>query len=161
VDVARYLVRGEPTIAIADEGARVAVASRCDCVVGLGGGSVLDTAKAISGLMTNGGEALDYVEIVGRGRTIESPAAPLLAIPTTPGPGSEATKNAVLPQPQARVKVSMRSPLLVPAAALVDPELTHSLPRPLTASTGLDGLTQLLEAAITPRANAFTDLFTR
>jgi alcohol dehydrogenase class IV len=128
-------------------------------VIGLGGGSVLDAAKAISGLMTNGGDALDYVEIVGRGREMESPAAPFLAIPTTAGTGSEATKNAVLTEPRARVKVSMRSPLLLPAAALVDPELTFSLPVPLTASTGLDALTQLLEAAVGTRATPMTDLF--
>jgi alcohol dehydrogenase class IV len=159
VGVVRYRVRGEPTTAIADDGARLALASRCDCVIGLGGGSVLDAAKAISGLMTNGGDALDYVEIVGRGRAMESPASPFLAIPTTAGTGAEATKNAVLTEPRARVKVSMRSPLLLPAAALIDAELTHSLPATLTASTGLDALTQLLEAAITPRANPFTDLF--
>jgi len=159
VGVVRYLVRGEPTTAIADEGTRVALASRCDCVIGLGGGSVLDAAKAISGLMTNGGDALDYLEIVGKGRAIESSAAPFLAIPTTAGTGSEATKNAVLTEPRARVKVSMRSPLLLPAVALVDPELTFSLPAPLTASTGLDALTQLLEAAISTRANPMTDLF--
>lgn len=158
VGVVRYLVRGEPTIAVADDGTRVALASRCDCVIGMGGGSVLDTAKAVSGLMTNGGDALDYVEVVGKGRAIESPAAPFLAIPTTAGTGSEATKNAVLSEPRARVKVSMRSPLLLPAAALVDPELTHSLPAPLTASTGLDALTQLLEAALSTRANPMTDL---
>lgn len=159
VGAVRYLVRGEPTTAIADEGARIALASRCDCVIGLGGGSVLDAAKAISGLMTNGGEALDYLEIVGKGRTIESLAAPFLAIPTTAGTGSEATKNAVLTVPRERVKASLRSTLLLPAAALVDPDLTHSLPSALTASTGLDALTQLLEAAITPRANPMTDLF--
>jgi len=159
VGAVHYLVRGEPTTAIADEGARLALASRCDCVIGLGGGSVLDAAKAISGLMTNGGDALDYVEIVGRGRAIESLAAPFLAIPTTAGTGSEATKNAVLTEPRARVKVSMRSTLLLPAVALVDPELTFSLPAPLTASTGLDALTQLLEAAISTRANPMSDLF--
>jgi alcohol dehydrogenase class IV len=156
-EVTSFSVRGEPTAALADQGARLALAAGCEAVVGLGGGSVLDAAKAIASLMTNGGEALDYLELVGRGRTIESPSAPLLAIPTTAGTGSEVTRNAVLSVPEKRVKVSMRSPLMLPAIALVDPELTLSLPLELTASTGLDALTQLIEAYITPRATPMTD----
>jgi alcohol dehydrogenase class IV len=159
IGLVHFLVRGEPTTATADDGARFAIASGCELVIGLGGGSVLDAAKAISGLITNGGDILDYLEVVGRGRSLESPAAPLIAIPTTAGTGSEVTKNAVLTETSARVKASIRSPLLLPAVALVDPDLTHSLPPSLTASTGLDALTQLIEAYLTPRANPVTDLF--
>lgn len=159
VGVVHFLVRGEPTTVTADEGARLALASGCDVVIGLGGGSVLDAAKAVSGLSTNGGTALDYLELVGRGCALQGPAAPFIAIPTTAGTGSEATKNAVLKDPRSRVKASLRSPYLMPTVAIVDPDLTLSLPPALTASTGLDALTQLIEAYITPRANAMTDLF--
>lgn len=155
-----FLVHGEPTTRIADEGARIALASGRDMVIGLGGGSVLDASKAISGLMTNGGTAVDYLEVVGHGRALEARAAPLLAIPTTAGTGSEVTKNAVLLEPSARVKASIRSEDLLPAVALVDPSLTHSQPPQLTAMTGLDALTQLIEAYLTPRASPLTDLLT-
>ena len=154
-----YLVQREPTVSIADEGARLALSAGCDIVIGLGGGSALDAAKAIAGLMTNGGEALDYLEIVGRGRALDAPAAPFLAIPTTAGTGSEVTRNAVLTDPESRIKASIRSPHLLPSVALVDPDLMLGLPPNLTATTGLDALTQLIEAWITPRANAVSDLF--
>jgi alcohol dehydrogenase class IV len=156
---ARYIVRGEPTVDVVDEGVRTALAAGCDWVVGLGGGSVLDAAKAIAVLMTNDGLALDYLEIVGGGRSIERAGAPFLAIPTTAGTGSEVTKNSVLTEPRARVKVSIRSPHMLPSAALIDPELTVSLPPALTASTGLDALTQLIEAYLTPQASEMTDPF--
>ena len=158
VSTVRFLVRGEPTTDLVDRGVRMALAAGCDCVVGLGGGSVLDAAKAIAGLMTNGGESLDYLEVVGRGRILENPAAPILAIPTTSGTGSEVTKNSVLAEPRAGVKASIRSPLLLPRIALVDPALTLSLPPLETAATGLDALTQLIETYVTPRANPVTDL---
>lgn len=158
LSVVHLIVRHEPTVETVDEGTRRALAAGCDLVIGLGGGSVLDAAKAVSGLMTNGGSALDYLEVVGRGRVLESPAAPFIAIPTTSGTGSEATKNAVLTEPRSRVKASLRSPHLLPVTAIVDPDLTLSLPSHLTASTGLDALTQLVEAYITPRANPFTDM---
>lgn len=159
VTVTPLLLHGEPTVDVANEGTRRALAAACDAVLGLGGGSVLDAAKAISALMTNGGDALDYLEIAGGGRTLETPAAPFVAIPTTAGTGSEVTKNAVLTEPRARVKASIRSALMLPSVALVDPDLTLSLPPSLTASTGLDALTQLIEAFLTPRASPVTDLF--
>jgi alcohol dehydrogenase class IV len=130
-------------------------------VIGLGGGSVLDAAKAIAALMTNGGHPLDYLEVVGRGQALRVPAAAMIAIPTTAGTGTEVTRNAVLGSPEHHVKVSLRSPLMLPRLALVDPELTYDLPPALTASTGLDALTQLLEPFVSHQGNPMTDALCR
>jgi alcohol dehydrogenase class IV len=130
-------------------------------VVGVGGGSVLDGAKAIAALLTNGGEPLDYLEVIGAGRRIERPSAPFVAVPTTSGTGSEVTRNAVLASPEHRVKVSLRSVLMLPRLALLDPKLTASAPPDVTASTGLDALTQVLEPFVSSRANALTDALCR
>src|SRR5208282_1923571 len=122
-----------------------------------GGGSAIDAAKAIAAMLTNKGELLDYVEIIGRGKPLTQPSAPFIAVPTTAGTGSEVTRNAVLASPEHRVKVSLRSPKMLPAVALVDPGLTYDLPSATTASTGLDALTQLIEPFVSCKANAFTD----
>ena len=152
-----FPIAGEPTTHAVDAGVARARAARCDCVIGFGGGSALDAAKAIAGLLTNGGELLDYLEVIGRGAPLAKAAAPLLAIPTTAGTGAEVTRNAVLAAPEQRVKASLRSPFLLPRVALVDPELTRDLPPDLTASTGMDALTQLIEPYVCPRANPLTD----
>jgi alcohol dehydrogenase class IV len=126
-------------------------------VIGFGGGSPLDTAKAVSALLTNPGNLLDYLEVVGRAQPLARPAAPCIAIPTTAGTGAEVTRNAVLASPAHQVKVSLRSPHLLPRLALIDPELTRDLPPALTASTGLDALAQLIEPFVSNRANPLTD----
>jgi alcohol dehydrogenase class IV len=126
-------------------------------VVGFGGGSALDTGKAIAALLTNGGRPLDYLEVIGRGLPLSLPSAPYFAIPTTAGTGTEVTKNAVLGSPEHCVKVSLRSASMLPRLALVDPELTHSLPPDITAYTGLDALTQVLEPFVSCRANPMMD----
>ena len=90
----------------------------------------MDSGKAIAAMLTNTGEVLDYLELIGRGKTLAECLAPFVAIPTTAGTGSEVTRNAVLTSPQHRVKVSLRSPLMLPTVALVDPELTYDLPPP-------------------------------
>ena len=152
-----YALAGEPTtngIAAATAQAR---AAGCELVVGCGGGSALDAAKAVSALLTNPGDLLDYLEVVGRAQPLTRAAAPCVAIPTTAGTGAEVTRNAVLLSPAHRVKVSLRSPLMLPRLALVDPALTHGLPPALTASTGLDALTQLIEPYVSCRANPLTD----
>lgn len=154
---ATFAVAGEPTIEAVVRGAAHARAERCDVVIGFGGGAALDAAKAISALMTNEGDVLDYLEVVGRGRPITRAPAPCIAIPTTAGTGSEVTRNAVLASPEHRVKASLRSPLMLPRVALVDPELTLALPPLLTATTGLDALTQLIEPYTSCRANPLTD----
>jgi alcohol dehydrogenase class IV len=128
-------------------------------VASIGGGSVIDAGKAIAGLVTNPGEVLDYLEVVGKGQPLQNPAAPFIAVPTTAGTGSEVTRNAVLAVPDQKVKASLRSPFLLPQLAVVDPELTMGLPKAITAQTGLDALTQLIEAYVSIRANPLTDGF--
>jgi alcohol dehydrogenase class IV len=148
---------GEPTTDAVIASAAQARAAGCDLVIGLGGGSPIDAAKAVSALLTNPGDLFDYLEVIGRAQPLVRPAAPCLAIPTTAGTGAEVTRNAVLASTAHRAKVSLRSPLMLPRLALVDPELTHDLPPPLTASTGLDALTQLIEPYVSSRANPLVD----
>jgi alcohol dehydrogenase class IV len=152
-----FSVAGEPELATVEQGKQLAKSEQCDCVIGIGGGSVLDAAKAIAAMLTNEGDLLDYLEVIGRGKSLARPSAPVIAIPTTAGTGAEVTRNAVLAAPEHRVKVSLRSPLMLPRVALVDPELTYDLPPALTASTGLDALTQLIEPYVCRRANPLTD----
>ena len=154
---ARLRVPGEPTTTLVEQGVEQARREGCDVIVAVGGGSVIDAAKAVAALLTNRGELRDYLEVVGRGRPISARPAPLIAIPTTAGTGAEATRNAVLAVEEERVKVSLRSPLMLPAVALVDPELTYTLPPAITASTGLDALTQCIEPFVTPQATPLTD----
>jgi alcohol dehydrogenase class IV len=132
-----------------------------DLVISIGGGSVLDAGKVVAALLTNGGELLQYLEVIGAGRPLSCIPAPFIAVPTTAGTGAEVTRNAVLESRAHRVKVSMRSPLMLPRLALVDPELTCSMPPPLTAATGLDALTQLLEAFVSRSSNPLTDAICR
>ncbi len=156
-----YSVAGEPTVEAARQGAQRAQQAACDLVISIGGGSVMDTGKAIAALMTNTGDLPDYIEIIGKGKALIHPSAPFIAIPTTAGTGAEVTRNAVLASPEHHVKVSLRSPLMLPRLALVDPELTYSLPPELTASTGLDALTQVIEPFVSVRANPVADAFCR
>jgi alcohol dehydrogenase class IV len=154
-----FAVEGEPTVDLIARGLDQARAEDCDVVIALGGGSVIDAGKAIAGLLTNPGEVLDYLEVVGKGNALQNPAVPFIAVPTTAGTGSEVTRNAVLGVPARHVKVSLRSPFLLPRLAVVDPELTFDLPPAVTACTGLDALTQLIEAYVSIRANPMTDGF--
>jgi len=150
-------IENEPTVEIVRTGTRIARAEACDLIIGFGGGSSLDTGKAIAALMTNGEDPLDFLEVIGRGKPLTKPSAPYIAIPTTAGTGSEVTRNAVLMSLEHNVKVSLRSPLMLPELALVDPELTHSVPPSVTASTGLDALTQIIEPFLSSRTNPLTD----
>ncbi len=156
-----YVVAGEPTTETAAAATTAARMAGCDCVVSIGGGSAIDTGKAVAALLTNGGEPLDYLEVIGRGRTLSEPSAPHIALPTTAGTGAEVTRNAVLKSEADRVKVSLRSATMLPTVALVDPELTYSMPPEVTASTGLDALTQVLEPFVSHLANPLTDGFCR
>jgi len=152
IEFLQFNISGEPDVTNVDQGAAKARNWGCDLVIALGGGSAIDTGKAIAGLLTNGGSVLDYMEVVGRGQPLTKPSAPLIAVPTTAGTGSEVTRNAVLKYPKSQVKASIRSPYLLPQVALVDPKLTYSLPPEITASTGLDALTQLIEPYTSKRA---------
>ena len=161
IDCVTFPVSGEPTVEVVRQGVQHVRHATCDLVIGFGGGSAMDTGKAIAALMTNSGDLLDYLEVIGKGKPLTQPAAPFIAIPTTAGTGAEVTRNAVLASPEHRVKVSLRSPHMLPRVALVDPELTYSLPPQVTASTGLDALTQLIEPFVSIRANPMTDAFCR
>jgi alcohol dehydrogenase class IV len=157
IEYASFKIQGEPTIKRIEEGVKQARQAEVDFVVGLGGGSVIDSAKAISGLVTNPGPVLDYLEVIGKGKQLSAPSLPCVAIPTTAGTGAEVTRNSVLSSPEQRVKVSLRSPFLLPRFAIVDPKLTCELPPSVTASTGLDALTQLIEPYVCLRSNPITD----
>jgi len=152
-----FEVRAEPSTDLVSKGLIQARQAKSNLVIGIGGGSVIDTAKAAAGLLANGGNLEDYLEVVGQGKPLTKRATPYIAIPTTAGTGAEVTRNAVLAVPEKGVKVSMRSPLLLAHAAVVDPELTYSMPKSVTASTGLDALTQLMEAYVSNKANPLTD----
>jgi alcohol dehydrogenase class IV len=156
-----FPVAGEPEIETVRAGVEAAKQGQCDFVIAMGGGSALDAGKAIAVMLTNPEDVLAYLEIIGRGQALTRPSAPFIAIPTTAGTGSEVTRNAVLASPEHRVKVSLRGLALLPRIALVDPELTYDLPPALTASTGLDALTQLIEPFVCLRANPITDALCR
>ena len=150
-------VDGEPTVELARAVTAEARRHGADVVLGIGGGSVLDLAKVVAMLLANGGDPLDYMEAVGRGVPIAHRPVPYVAVPTTAGTGSEVTANAVLTSTADAVKASLRSPLMLPAVALVDPRLTVPCPPAVTASSGLDALTQCLEPLVSVRANPLTD----
>lgn len=159
VRVRVFAVEREPTIALMQAG--VQQAQGCDLVISMGGGSVLDAGKAIAALLTNTGDIFDYLEVIGRGKPLHHASIPFIAIPTTAGTGSEVTRNAVLDAPEHQVKVSLRSAAMLPRLALVDPELALSVPPAITASTGMDALTQLIEPFVSNKANPITDALCR
>jgi alcohol dehydrogenase class IV len=154
-------VSGEPTVALVREGAELLRASASNLVIAIGGGSAIDAGKAIAAIAANAGDVLDYLEAVGQGKPLPNAPLPFIAVPTTAGTGSEVTRNAVLGSPEHGVKASLRSPRMLPTIAVVDPELTFGLPRAITASTGLDALTQLIEPYVCSRANPVTDALCR
>lgn len=161
IEAALLEVPSEPSVDLARNGVALARGIRAEVVVGIGGGSVIDTAKALAALAANEGDPLDYLEVVGRGQPLTRPSIPVVAVPTTAGSGSEVTKNAVLASTEHAVKVSLRGPTILPRIALVDPELTYGAPPAVTASTGLDAFTQVLEPFVSPHASPFTDALAR
>jgi alcohol dehydrogenase class IV len=149
--------KGEPTVGDVDAAVAVAIRERCDVVVGFGGGSAIDTAKAVAGLVTNGGSVVDYMEVVGKGQKIVRPALPWVAVPTTAGTGAEVTRNAVVGWPERKFKASVRSDLLLARMAVVDPELGVGVPADVTAASGMDALCQCVESYVSKNANPMTD----
>lgn len=152
-----FSVAGEPTTELVSRGVGTARSAAVELVIGIGGGSALDAAKAIAALVGNEGDPFDYLEVVGRGRALARPSLPCLAVPTTAGTGAEVTRNAVLQAEAERVKVSLRGLTLLPRLALVDPELTLSVPPDVTAATGLDALTQVMEPFVSKARGPLTD----
>ena len=164
VQATTFSVAGEPSVETARAGVAAARTAACDLVIAFGGGSTIDAGKAIAALVANGGDPLDYLEVVGRGRQLTRRSLPFIAIPTTAGTGSEVTKNAVLgcgDDGQRGVKASLRSPLMLPSVALVDPDLLIGLPAEAIAASGLDALSQLIEPFVCIRGNPLTDGFAR
>lgn len=147
----------EPEVETIDNGVKIALDNKVDLVIGMGGGSVVDTGKAISGLCTNSGSVLSYLEGVGEGKKITKPSLPYIAIPTTSGTGAEVTKNTVIRSGKMKFKKSIRSFHLIPDIAIVDPMLTLSMPPDVTASCGMDALTQLIEPYVSKKSQPFTD----
>jgi alcohol dehydrogenase class IV len=154
-------VAGEPTVDDARNAAETAREFAADVVVAIGGGSVMDLGKAVAALVGNGGDPLDYLEVVGAGRPLSQPSLPTVAVPTTAGTGSEVTANAVLAAPRDGVKASLRSPHMLPSIAVVDAELAVGLPPDVTAASGIDALTQCLEPLVSPFATPITDALAR
>lgn len=161
VTVTTFSIRDEPSVELVQQGVEKAQQAQCDLVIAIGGGSVLDAGKAIAALATNPGEVMNYLEIIGRHQPITIAPLPFIAIPTTAGTGSEVTRNAVLSSAQHKLKVSLRSPLMLAKVAIVDPQLTHTAPREVTAASGIDALTQLIEPFVTPAANPLSDALCR
>jgi alcohol dehydrogenase class IV len=156
-EVVHQVVSGEPDIDGVDAATAASREAGCRAVLAVGGGSVIDTAKAVAALTTNRGVALDYLEDVGGGHTVDVPGLPVVAVPTTAGSGSEVTRNAVIRVPAASVKRSMRSDLLLPRVAVVDPGLSATAPVPVAAAAGLDALTHLIESYVSAAAQPMTD----
>ena len=146
-------VEGEPTLAIVEEGLALARAERCDMTIGLGGGGAMDVAKAVAGLFHLAGAVAEY----HAGRKLEGPGIPFLAIPTTAGTGAEVSNNAVLTDTARGLKTSIRDERWHARVALVDPELTLSVPPPITASAGGDALCQAIESYVSVGAMPITD----
>jgi len=161
IEILSLEVTGEPSIESVTEILYQTRNLKFDCVIGIGGGSVIDTAKAISALKNNPGPITDYLEVVGQNLPLIKPPIPYIAIPTTAGTGSEVTKNAVLNVTEKKIKVSLRSIMMIPRMAIIDPELAYSMPPEVTASTGMDAIVQLIEPFISIKANPFTDAICR
>ena len=157
LELSHFIVTGEPSVDLVDRAKAQALATKSELIVSIGGGSVIDSGKATAALVTNPGEALDYLEVVGAGKQLQNDPLPFIALPTTAGTGAEVTKNAVLYVPERQVKVSLRDNRMLADIAIVDPLLTHSMPPAVTASTGMDALAQVLEPYVSRQANALTD----
>ena len=161
IDSTSFRVTAEPAIELARQGVELARDFSAEFVIGFGGGAAIDAGKAIAALTANPGDPLDYLEVIGRGIPLVNAPLPYIAVPTTAGTGAEVTRNAVLASAEHRVKVSLRSPLMLPRLALIDPDLMVSLPPDITASTGMDALTQVIEPFVSNAANPMTDAFCR
>lgn len=161
IDCVDHIVQGEPKTTSIQTAVEKARAEQCDFVIGMGGGSVIDTGKAVAAMLANHGDLMDYLEVVGLGHKLEQPSRPYIAVPSTAGTGSEVTRNAVIAVPEKSVKVSMRSPYMLPTVALVDPELTYSVPPAVSAATGMDAFVQVIEPYVSHAANPMVDMFCR
>jgi alcohol dehydrogenase class IV len=159
ISSAVFGVEAEPSVEVVRDAVRLLVEARCDAVLGYGGGSALDVAKAVAALAAEGSDPLEHLEVVGAGRPLVRPGLPCVAVPTTAGTGSEVTRNSVLSS--GTVKASLRSATLLPKVAVIDPDLLAGLAKPTIASSGMDALSQLIEPLLSQRANPFSDALAR
>ncbi len=155
--VCKQNLPGEPEAEAVDEAVEAFIANGCDFIIAVGGGSVIDTGKAASGIATNGGKLKDYLEGVGIGKKITCDPVPFVAVPTTHGTGAEVTKNAVISSKSELYKKSIRDDRLLPKRVVIDAELMTGLPQKQTASCSMDALTQLIEAYTSVKSNPMTD----
>ncbi len=155
--VVLFSFQGEPRTDHVREGVSLLRSAEVQVVVAIGGGSVIDAGKAMAAMATQPGDLMDYLEVVGKGQALTERPLPFLAVPTTAGTGAEVTRNAVLSVPDKGVKASLRHTSMLPAVALVDPDLARGLPPAVVAASGMDALTQCLEAYVSSRAQPFTD----
>ena len=161
IQYATFSLAGEPTIENISAALAKAKEAQVDVIVSFGGGSAIDAGKAVAALLNNPGDVLDYLEVIGNGIPLEQAPLPHIAIPTTAGTGTEVTKNAVLRSVEHGVKVSLRHELTIPTVAIIDPELTYSMPPAVTASTGMDALTQVIEPFVCNQTNPLIDAVCR
>ncbi len=161
ISVAVESVSGEPTVQRVSEITDSILRQQCEVVAGIGGGSVIDAAKAAAALANNPGDIMDYLEVVGAGKPLPQPALPYIAIPTTAGTGAEVTKNSVITVPEQHVKVSLRSPFMLPRFALVDPDLALECPPEVSVNCGFDALCHLIEAYLSAKATPMSDAVCR
>jgi alcohol dehydrogenase class IV len=161
LEITYFTVSKEPDVDMLMSAVQLARENECDFVIGFGGGSVIDTGKAVAALLNNQGDLMDYLEVVGKGLPQKNPSKPYLAIPSTAGTGSEVTRNAVIEVPEKKVKVSMRNAFMLPAISLIDPELTLDLPPQITATTGMDAFVQVIEPYVCNTPNPMVDMFCR
>ncbi len=161
IESVNFNVYSEPAVSDIEKGVSLARETGCKVVIGIGGGSVIDSGKAIAAMVPNSGELTDYLEIIGKGRKLEEIPVPFIAVPTTAGTGAEVTKNSVIKSKEHNVKVSLRSNSMFPKVAVIDPLLTVTMPKEITASTGIDALTHLLETFVSCQSNPFIDMLGR
>ena len=161
LSVAVEPVSGEPTVRRVSEITDSILRQQCEVVAGIGGGSVIDAGKAAAALANNPGDIMDYLEVVGAGKALPQPSLPYIAIPTTAGTGAEVTKNSVITVPEQHVKVSLRSPFMLPRFALVDPDLALDCPPEVSVNCGFDALCHLIEAYLSAKATPMSDAVCR
>ena len=149
--------RGEPTLADLTAATHAARAHRPDWVLSMGGGAAIDLGKALAAMIPAPGDAMDHLEVVGRGLPLAAPPLPFLALPTTAGTGAEVTKNAVIGLPDHGRKVSLRDDCMIARLAIIDPALTDHCPRSVTLASGLDAVTQVIEPWLSVKATPYTD----
>lgn len=157
LEVAVFPLLTEPTVDDIRRGSATALKTGAEVIIGLGGGSAVDAGKAIAAVARQPHDLLHYLEIVGKAQPLDNPPLPFIAVPTTAGTGAEVTRNAVLVSAEHGVKASLRHPSMLPTLALVDPELARTCSPSVTAASGMDALTQCLEAYVSSRAQPMTD----